>query len=302
MGALRLGFQQAVSLWPAAIAAFLCGAAEVLAGLVLMLGLLAWVQGGFSHVGMAALGASGTGWLAARTLRALVEGGAIRQGSQRMRKKGFLSLAVEASRAAPRSLSFLWWSVPLELLHLVGSSVAVAAGLLAYARALGEQQGGVLSSAALALRLSLIVPVSIAWALWGRVALVRAVNRDQGVLISLFEAAGVLARRPWPRVLILLVTGFAALIAQAVLTGMVNAVMPGFGEAQVDWDLSLAGQWVAGVLISFWAALIELTRLQSLLALELEEEPPVAPPPRIIDAEPVAIFPRALGGLPRYLN
>ncbi|MHB8874435.1 MAG: hypothetical protein ACYC8T_12175 [Myxococcaceae bacterium] len=287
--ALSLGAKQALSLWPAALAVFGCGAAEVLAGLIATVGVLEWLTGS-SQVGQAALGAALSAWLAARILRALAEGGAIRQGAERMTGRGFLPLAAEAVRAAPRSLSFLAWSLPLELLYAGWRTLALIATLGAYFQALGTKQTGVLSSAALALFLTLSIPVAIAWALWGRVAFVRAVRRDEGVLISLYQAAGELWRRPWPRVIVLFATGAAAVAAELVLGGFVNALSS--SQPEPSLRLALAGQVVGGILVAYVASLVELARLQALLALELGDEgtlpvprPPSPPPAPIVDAE-----------------
>jgi hypothetical protein len=286
--ALSLGAQQAVSLWPAALGLFLCGAAEVLAGLVAVLGALEWATDS-ANVGLAALGGAVVVWLAARVLRALVEGGALRQGAARMQRRGFLPLAAEAVSAAPRTLSFLAWSLPLELLYAAGAGLAMLTASAAYFGALGAKHGGFLSSASLALLLTLWAPAAVAWALWGPVAFVRAVRRDEGVLVSLYDAAGELWRRPWQRLAVLVVTGAAAAVAELVLGGMVSVF------SAPSLPSTVAGQLVSGLLAAYVAGLVGLCRLQAFLALGLNDDgvlpAPILTAELVVDAVPVSPAP-----------
>ncbi len=130
----------------------------------------------------------------------------------------------------------------------------------------------------------------------------RAVAGEEGVAISFYEAAGDLWKRPWPMVLILAVAGLAGGLADATLSTMVNLIAsPGRDDLRLS--LALASQITGGVLVAYTAAIFELVRLQSFLALDLERRgllpAPRTPPPApqvgvaepVIEARPVDPWP-----------
>ncbi|MBI3184124.1 MAG: hypothetical protein HYZ28_18480 [Myxococcales bacterium] len=282
--ALRLGLLQAVSLWPAAIAASLAGAAEALAGTIASVGLLAWLSDQ-QAVGKAAIGGAVVALLASKIAFSLAAGAALRQGTERMRLLAPRPFLAEALAAARRALEFVAWSFPLALLASGWRWLALAATSWAYLDALSEGSHGFLASASLAMALALLLPVAIAFALWLRLAFVRCVSRDEGPLVALFEAAGSLWRRPWPFLLILLVTGALAAAAELTLAGVAGSFGSGLGSPQ---SLAIAGDAVGGVLAAFAVALLELATLQAFLALDLDERGEFPKPPAIVQAAPVA--------------
>lgn len=159
----------------------------------------------------------------------------------------------------------------------------------AYVAALGAKHAGFFPTVALALFLTIWAPAAIAWALWGPVAFVRAIRRDEGVLVSLYEAAGELWRRPGPRLAVLFITGVAAAVADLVLSGLVNVL------SAPSLPSTLAGQTVSGLLVAFLAGLAGLCRLQAFLALGLNDEgglpAPILTAEIVVDALPVGPSP-----------
>lgn len=288
---LRLGFSEAVSLWPAALLVFLTLAAEVVGGLVASFAALFWLVGE-AHVGQAALGGAITASLGARILRTVVEGGALLQAKERLRRRAAAPLWRAMLGGASRALRYLLWLAPLEALAAGWRWLAIIATVWAYGSALASGEHGALASAALALLLALSLPLALAWSSWRRLGFVRTVGRDEGALASLHDAAGALWRRPWPFVVVVLVTGALALAAELTLSSFVNAVAQPAPDALPSFELALAGQLVAGVLVAFVAALLELSALQAFLALDLGErgelpEPPRPPPIAALPAEPI---------------
>lgn len=287
-GALGLGAAQAVSLWPVAVLTFLARAAESTSALIASAGLLLHLVDG-ARASLATLGGALTGWLLARILRALLEGAALRQGQERQLAREVRTLLREVLSAAPRSLYFLFWMAPLELLAQSWRWLALLAAVGAYLQALGQGSHGFSASASLALYLTLLLPLAIAFAAWRRVGFVRSVARDQSALLSLSQAASALWNRPWPYLAVLFATGLLAAVADFSLSALVASLSPPSAPDQLE--LSFVSRLVSAILVSFPAALLELWLLQAFLALDLDERgslPRLRPqPPPPVQAQPV---------------
>lgn len=288
-GALRLGLAQAVSLWPATLSLFLCRAADVLAGAGLGLLPLRALEG--SWVALAA-GAAGlfAAWCGVQLLRALILGGGLRQAARRLGAQPVPGLLDGMATASPRALRYLLFGSLIELLALAYRWLLLAAAGWLYVEALGQLRFGAAASAALALALTLALVLGGLARLWVEVALVRSVGRDVGYLASLYEAVAALRARPWPHVGALVITALLAWCADLTLSA---AVAPLASPLSGSLSLALAGHVAAGVLVAFAAALLDFTRLDAFLALDLDSRGalPAAPAPRpeppIVLAEPI---------------
>ncbi len=269
--AIRLGFTQAASRWATGLFAVLASCAEVLAGMTLMLGALALMLG-HERAGPAALLAAVLGLLAARIMLALVHGGAIRQSARWLRGESSGTTLEELFHAAPYALGWLLWTLPLELLGALWKWVGLAALLWAFGHALAARSGGVSASLALAMFLTLVLPLALFWALVRRTALVAAVRDGLGPLDAALEAVDRIANRPLAYVGVLIVGLSGALAADVFLSMFGGALSPDGGELEP----ALASQLVGGVLAAFTGALFELVILFGFTALESE---PAAPPP-----------------------
>lgn len=300
---LKLGWAQAVSLWPATLLLFLCRTALLLCSTAT--GLLVLKAFTSTEVTIAAAAAGlGTAWVLAHVLRALVLGGALRQAALRLREQPPGALAAQAVAAAPRSLAYLLFGTLLELAADVYRGLLLLVTGWLYVEALGQHRFGALSAAGLALALTLLLPVALAARLVVEVALARSAGCDEGYLTSLYEAAGALWRRPWPWVSLLVNTGLLAWGADLAFSGTVALVA---SPASGSFDLAVAGHLASGMLLAFVAALLELARLDAFLALELDArgelprppEPEPAPPPEpIVSSEPVLTAEPIVSALP----
>ncbi|MFZ5468736.1 MAG: hypothetical protein ACOZIN_04785, partial [Myxococcota bacterium] len=268
--ALKMGLLQALSLWPAALLLFLVSAVEVFAGFLIPLGIGAWLFGADQAL-VPALGAWFAVWLGAQVLRVLVQGGAVRQGGRLWKGEPPGALSAQALAASPRSLSYLCWMVPIDLLALGWRWVALLAAGWAYGRAFAEGEGGFFAAGSLAAALVLGLFLGLVTGTWKRAALVRAIHHDQGVLGSLYDAACALCVRLWPHLLLVVVFGLIALVGEATFSSMASLVIRPVPGELPPLMLGLAGQLVAGLLGSFVSAIVELAALQGFLALALDE-------------------------------
>lgn len=293
-GALRLGLAQAVSLWPATLSLFLCRAADVLVGAGLGLLLLSAVEGAW--VALAA-GAAGlfAAWCGIQLLRALILGGGLWQAARRLGGQPVPGLLDGVATAAPRALGYLLFGPLIELLAFAYRWLLLAAGGWLYVEALGQLRFGAAASAVLALALTLALVLGGLARLWIEIALVRSVGRDVGYLASLYEAVAVLRARPWPHLGALIATALLAWSADLTLS---SVVAPLASPLSGSLSLALAGHVAAGVLVAFAAALLELTRLDAFLALDLDSRGalPAAPPPR--PEPPIALAEPIISALP----
>jgi|GEM_PF-4831713 len=292
--AFRLGFAQAVSLWPAAILVFGLRAVQTLAAFALPValfrstltslraGLWLWATG------------SVLVWLLVQVASVIAIGGSLRQGAERMRANAPGSLLSQAAVAAPRGLSYLFWSSLLELIRFAWNLLAFTGAGLSYLRSLiGD--GRMISSAALALCVTLSLLTALLATIWFEVAFVRAVIRNQGYLPSLLEAATAMRVRLSAFVWLMLLTGGLAW----ALNGTLSALFGFTGRVAPAWQLTVAQQISVGVLSAFVATVFELTRLQGIGALTLDvlalaKFKRIAP----IEAEPIPVAEVVVPALP----
>lgn len=278
--ALRLGLSLGFGLWPAGLAAFGAACLEVLAEALLALGIWAWFLGS-THALAPAVGAWISLWLFAQLLRVLVQGAAIQQGRSALEDKPPNSFPASVLMAAKRSLVFLLWAFVLDLALVLWRWVALIAGAWAFISALRAEKLVGLSSASLALALSLGLLLGLVWALWKREAFVRSVAFDQSALVSFHEGAWALAHRMWPRLGVLSATVLFAAIAELIIASMAGSLSPPF-EGLSSVSLTFSVELVTGILAAFVGAISELAALQGFVALQLDEKgllPQPLPPP-----------------------
>ena len=265
--ALRLGFAQAVSLWQSVLLLFAAEVVEVLAMLWLAVMFFAAPEDSPDLLS-AGLGATLVAWLFSRALHVFVLGGALRQGAQRMRRMKVDPLIAQGAMAAPRSFSYLAWSVLLQFLSSLWKVAVLVSALWLYFRALLEQEGGLIASIGLGLALAIVAPLGFFLPLWLEVALVRSVLREEGFLASLFDSVVVLLQRPGAYIALAAITGFIAWTINVALSGMLNVA--GSWEAP-SMTLGVAQNAAVGVVTAFVTTLFELTWLHAVSALTLDE-------------------------------
>ena len=264
--AFRIGFAQAVSLWPAAILVFGLRTMQTLAAFALPMALLRSTLGSLR----ASLWLWATGsllvWLLVQVGASIAIGGSLRQGAERMRGNAPGSLLSQAAVAAPRALSYLFWGSLLELIRFGWSLLAFTGAGLSYLQSLIGGSGRMVSSAALALCVTLSLLTALLAAIWFEVAFVRAVIRNHGYLASLLEATTAMRVRLSTFVWLMLLTGGLAW----ALNGTLSALFAFTGQLASAWQLTVAQQISVGVLSAFVATVFELTRLQGIGALTLD--------------------------------
>ncbi len=265
-GALRLGFFQAVSLWPSTVLVFLARAIESIAGIAFAVLI---ISGGAADP-LALMGAGLGGWTAAvvfsSVFRVVVVGGAIRQGACRMRGMPVGALWVQAGAAAGRSLLYLVWAFLLEIAVTAWKVSAIAAALWLYGGALLGRVGGVLPSAALALVLTVVLPLGLMLTLWTELALVRSVLCDRNFLDALLDAATLLGRRFWTLLGLAVLTGLFGQVVNLALSGTIGLLIPDQASLGVAWT----GRGAVGILGALAMVVFEMTRLQAFSAVLLD--------------------------------
>jgi hypothetical protein len=281
---LRLGGRTALSLWASVLAVFAAETIGALALLALFLfsGFL-FIRGETRALWPAAFGLSAL-WVIAQLLRTIALGGALDQGVARLREAELSPFADAAVRTSPRTLSWFGWTLLLEITRALWTWLAIGLAGYAFMHALA-QGGGLLQTVLLALALTLALPLGAALTLWTEIALVRAIAKGQGVLVSLADAAAILWERPLAPIGLWLLT--AALIGGFRFAISVSGAAPG----EDVWHLLTAVTVISVAMRSFVAAVLDLVRLQSLLALELDREGrlPSPPPPRAIPVAEVIL-------------
>lgn len=284
--AIRLGFVQAGSRWATGLFAALATMVEVFAGVVGMLGALAWLLG-YSRAGPIALLTTVLCLLASRVLLTFVQGGAIRHGAKWLKGEATGTSLEEMFAAAPRSLAWLSWTLPLELLGMLWKWVGLAALLWAYGRALVTGHGGAGASFTLALFVTLALPLALLWAMLSRAALVAAVRDDVGPFVAASRALAWISARPGAFFAVLLVGLAGAMGAQLVLSIFGGAVSP---DGASSLEHGIAEQLAGGVLAAFVAALFDLFILHGFTAL-VSAPSPVAPAAPAVAIAPVPDLP-----------
>jgi hypothetical protein len=269
-GALREGTRRAFSrAWPA-LALFAAGAGELFATAAAPLVLLEAFQRGDARVLWSGAAALSAGFLGCRAARAVVLYAAF--GAAPARALGYFAM----SAALELTLRLWWWA-------------GLLASLVAWFKEAGEGAAAA-PSLALSVTLSGGMLLALFVALWSDVALARSIARDEPFSASLAEAARSLAQRPFPPLAVVAVTGIARWMVE--LGGSSVAAMAGQAGSPVA---SLWARVIAGLTTALAWAVLELSRIGALQALDREPppEPPPAPepekpaPPPILDALPV---------------
>ncbi|HYV43970.1 MAG TPA: hypothetical protein VFA20_03870 [Myxococcaceae bacterium] len=266
--ALRGGFRRALSkVWPA-LALFLVGSGEVFAGMAAPLVLLDGFQQGDGLVLSAGMLALFAGWVGCRAARAVILYAAFGEGPARALGYFGLSTMLELT------VRLWWWT-------------GMLASLVAY---LHEAGRGAAAGPSLALSVTLSGGVLLALfaTVWSDLALARSTIRGEPFSASLAASARMLAERPGPPVTVVLVTGLIRWMVE--MGGSSLAAMAGAAGSPAA---SLWARVIAGLLAALAWAVLELSRVCALQALDAE--PPPAPPtpapeparPVILDAVPV---------------
>lgn len=292
--ALSLGLSTALSLAPVVLLRFAAGVVELLGGALAAGSMLGWLSGR-PQASVALLGGGLCAWLLSRLGSTVVAGGGLLQADARLSGCERVGLWAAVLRSSRRSLSFFLWWLPAELGWLGASWLGWVASTVLYASALASGERGLSGSLALAAWLPMAMLMALFGVLWGRLGRVRSVARDVGAASSLFEAAGALARRPWPYLGASLAVAVLTAVAQGALSPLVSS-FSGAPGAPPPWALTVAGQWVLGVLTAYLAAVAEQAIDSAFLALDLDGRGRLLVPPArapavgaspIIDALPV---------------
>jgi hypothetical protein len=269
--ALKLGFTQAASRWATGLFAVLATVVEVIAQVIGVLGGLCWVEGD-ARTGPIALAAGFVCALCGRLMLALVQGGAIRQSAAWLKGQGTGTTLEEMFTAAPRSLAWFLWMLPVELFAMLWKWLGLAALLLAYGRAFAAHRGAVSAAAALAMFLTLSLPLALGWAGLRRAALVSAVRDEVGPWVASTRALAALGGRPGAHLVVLLVGVAGAVVSETVLSVFGSAVSR---PELMAVEPMIAGQLAIGALVAFTAALFDLVILYGFTALDLPPKPPI---------------------------
>lgn len=268
--AIKLGFTQAFSRWATGLFAALASMAEVFAGVIAMLGAVSWLQGDARTPKVAMLAAVLT-MLCARILLALVQGGAIRHSAAWLKGQGSGTTLEEIFSAAPRSLAWFLWTLPIELVATLWKWVGLAMVVFAYGRALGTHHAGGGAALTLALFLTLALPLALGWAALRRATLVISVRRDLGAWAAASQAVAALTARTGAFYAVLFTGLFTGGIAEAVLSVLSSGLSPSNASG---FEPMIASQLASGVLLAFAAALFELVILYGFTALDSEDVAP----------------------------
>jgi hypothetical protein len=261
--ALRLGFQQAVSRSGTTLFAVLATIAEVLAGTTAMLGMFLWLDEAHKPAELA-FGAAVVGILSARIMLALVQGGAIKQSDAWLRGQGSGGTMEEIFNAAPTSLAWFAWTLPIELLGAAWKWLGLAAGLYAFTHALAAGHGGFSASVALAAFVCLSVPLAIAWSALRRATLVSSLRRGVGPFRASAAALTALIQRPGAFAVVLFVGLFGAAVCEGGLSLVSSIISPDdFGL-----ETALTQQLCVAVLVGFTTAMFDLAILYGFTALD----------------------------------
>jgi len=274
-GALRLGFFQAISLWQSTVLVFLARAIESLAGIAFAV----LIASGGAPDPLALLAAALGAWTAAivfsSVFRVVVVGGAIRQGACRMRGMPVGALWIEAGAGAGRSLLYLVWAFLLEIAVTAWKVLAMVATLWLYGEALLGRAGGVLPSAALALVLTVVLPLGLMLTLWTELALVRSVLCDRSFLDALLDAATLIGRRFWTLLGLAVLTGLFGQIVNLGLSGTIGLIIPDQASVGLAW----ISRGAVGILGAMAMVVFEMTRLQAFSTVVLDGFDALARPP-----------------------
>jgi hypothetical protein len=277
--ALRAGFGRAFSRpWPA-LALFAAGAGEVFASSAA--GLLLFQALGSGDRRALWSGAVGllAGWAACRAARAVIYYAALSPAPP----EGAALL-----RTSARALGYLGLSTALELLVRAWWWTAVIASGMAYLGGVGK--GGA-AMPALALSVALVggAALGLFATVWSDLGLARSTGRGEPFSASLAESARFLAERPLAPLAIVAVTGIARWVAEMSFSAL-PAVAGPVASAGAP-RLALAARVTAGLVAALAWAVLELSRISALQALELAPPPPAPPVP----APPVPAPPTQAG-------
>lgn len=274
--AIKLGFTQAASRWATGLFAVLASTAEVIAGVIALLAFFAWLNGG-ERTAPVAIAAAVAALLAARILLAFVHGGAIRQSAAWLKGLPSGTTLEEMFHAAPRSLAWFAWTLPIELLGALWKWLGLAALLWAYGRALATGAAGCSAALSLSMFTVLSLPLAIGWSALRRAALVAAVRDELGPFDAMARAAATLLARPGAHLAVLIVGLAGAFVAETMLSIFGSVLSP---SELLALEPTLASQLGVGSLVAFAVALFELVILYGFTALETGPAPaphPAAP-------------------------
>jgi hypothetical protein len=263
--AIRLGFQQSASRWATSLFAVLASIGEVLAGATLMMAGVAYAEGG-ERSSAVAVGAGLAGLLASRILLALVQGGAVRQSGAWLKGQGTGSTMEEVLAAAPKSLAWFAWTLPIEVFASLWKWLGLAAVLFGYVHAIATREAGCSASLALSAFACIAFFLAVGWSLLSRATLVWTVRRANGPFHASADALLALVRRPGAFFAVLATGLFGAAALSAVISVMANALTPD----QQGLEQILSGQLATGVLLAFGGAWFDLVILYGFTALEAD--------------------------------
>ena len=263
--ALKAGWQHTFSRWPGTLLVASAAIAEALAGLALLMALLAAGSAPRAVV-PGVLGATLLGAIA-RLLQLAAQAGAVRSGVRWLTAQPEEEPLSATFAALPRATAFFAFSLPIDAALFLWKWLGLLALILGLPAAFTAWGGVLGASGAIALYLLLTVGLLTVDVVWRKAALARAVVHDRGIARSLFEALTLIAERPMARaaaaLVPMIIAGGAAFFFD-VLSGVVTQAAD---EPSVT--LQLAGELAAGVPGAFAFAFGELVALQALAALDL---------------------------------
>src|SRR5262249_9795019 len=139
-----------------------------------------------------------------------------------------------------RGLSYALWAAFLQVLATGWAWMAVGSALLAYGAALIRGEGAMLPAGALALAITVSLPLHLIATLWMRMALIDAVEHGRPYTVSLYTAAGWLSRQFFRPFAVLVLCGLAAGLVEATLAASFASVQPQPGPDPRAWLAAMA--------------------------------------------------------------
>lgn len=168
-----------------------------------------------------------------------------------------------------------WPSLALGL-FLVGGAVritaqlwvwtALGATLTAWVRALLLREAGVVASFALALALTVSLPLGLFATTWIRTALARAAVQGTGYVVSLSDTIAALRQRPLPPLVIVFTTGAVAFGVSIAVGGAFVPLTPRF-DAPAATELGWAAAVLSGAITAAGVAFAQLWGILALTTL-----------------------------------
>lgn len=292
--ALSLGFSQLRAVAPT-LALFGTHAVGVLGTLLALAALVQQLHADRPHSAIAVAGGYLTASFIAGILRALALGGAIGVAADRLAAEPPVhcrSFFEHAVSLAQETLGYAVVNALLQLLVAAWRILAVVVGGWLYVDALIDGSHAIAGSAALSLALVGGLFLSTFVAVWADVSLVRSVHHREPYTHALVEAFGVMGARPFSYIGLFLLTGVFA-FAVELLVSSVASLAPSAGSSPEQFALVTGyGQLVTGLIVALAAALFELFRIYSFVALSLDDSgelPRQKVAPILMDSTPVPL-------------